>query len=52
VKLPPGEYSLFIEEEKGLFANSFDGQSCIQCITVKKGEFNSITILVNYEAAY
>jgi hypothetical protein len=52
IKLPPGEYSLFIEEEKGLFANSFNGQNRIQCITVKKGEFSSITIEVNYEAAY
>jgi hypothetical protein len=52
VKLPPGEYSLFIEEKKGLFANSFDDRGRIQCVVVKKDEFNSITILVNYEAAY
>jgi hypothetical protein len=52
VKLPPGEYSLFVSEQKGLFANSFDSLGRIQCISVKKDEYNSITILVNYEAAY
>jgi hypothetical protein len=52
VKLPPGEYSVFVKEPKGLFANSFDEQGCIQCVTVKKGEYSSMTIQVNYEAAY
>jgi hypothetical protein len=52
VKLPPGEYSLFVKEPKGLFANSFDGQGRIQCVTVKQGEYSNITIQVNYEAAY
>lgn len=52
VKLPPGEYSILIKESQGLFANSFDSKNCIQCVKVKKGEFASITILVNYQAAY
>jgi hypothetical protein len=52
VKLPPGEYSVFIKEPKGLFANSFDGRGRIQCVTVKEKAFTTINIQVNYEAAY
>jgi hypothetical protein len=52
VKLPPGEYSIFVMEPQGLFANIFDGQGRIQCVTVKHKEYTKITILVNYEAAY
>lgn len=52
VKLAPGEYSIFIKEKKGLFANQFDGQNRIHCVAVKPGEFTEITIQVNYEAAY
>lgn len=52
VKLPPGEYSLFVKEDKGLFANKFDSQNRIHCITVEKGKFTTLNIVVNYEAAY
>jgi len=52
VKLPPGEYSVFIKETRGLFANRFDVNSRIQCIAVKQGEFLPLTIQVNYEASY
>jgi hypothetical protein len=52
VRLPPGEYSLFIKENSGLFANRFDGQNRINCIVVKPGEFTKIVIRVDYEAAY
>lgn len=52
VRLPPGKYSIFVKEPRGLFANSFDGQSCIQCVQVNSGEYTTVTLLVNYEAAY
>jgi len=52
VKLPSGEYSVFVKEPRGLFANSFDGQNRIQCVQVKSGEYTSVTLLVNYEASY
>lgn len=52
LKLPPGDYSLFILEKNGLFANRFDGQGRINSVTVKPGEFTEISILVDYEAAY
>jgi hypothetical protein len=52
IKLPPGDYSVFVKEKDGLFANQFDGNGRIQCITVKKGEYATLNILINYEAAY
>lgn len=52
VKLPPGEYSVLVKEDHGLFANQFDGKGRIQCIEVKKGEFARLVIQVNYEAVY
>lgn len=52
VKLPPGEYSVFVKEPRGLFANSFDINNRIQCITVKPGEYANPVIQVNYKAAY
>jgi hypothetical protein len=52
VKLPAGEYSLFVKENQGLFANRFDSQGRINCVTVKTGEFSQISILVDYDAAY
>lgn len=52
VKLPPGQYSVFIKEDKGLFANLFDGENYIHPITVKSGEYEIITIQVNYAASF
>jgi hypothetical protein len=52
VKLPPGKYSVFVKEQKGLFANLFDGNGCINCVVVKPKKYTWITITVDYEAAY
>jgi hypothetical protein len=52
VKLPPGEYSIFIKEDKGLFANLFDGENHIHPVTVKAGEYENLTIQVNYAASF
>ena len=52
VKLPPGEYSIFVMEEKGLFANSFDSQNRINCVKVTHGKMTEISIRVDYEAVY
>lgn len=52
VRLPAGKYSIFVKEARGLFANTFDGQSCIQCVRVNSGEYATVTIQVNYEATY
>ena len=52
VKLPPGEYSVFIKEEKGFFGNIFDKDGKINCIVVKPKKYSIITIMVDYEAVY
>ncbi len=52
VSLKPGIYSILVKEEKGLFANRFDGQNHINPVTVKPGERTSVIIVIDYEAAY
>jgi len=51
IKLPPGEYSVFTVEPKGLFANMFDTGNRINPIVVKPGKYTWMTITVDYEAA-
>lgn len=50
--LPVGRYSVFVKEEQGLFANSFNGEGHINPVEVKEGELTKILIQVNYKAAY
>lgn len=52
IKLPPGQYSVFIQEPLGLFANHFDQEGRINYVEVKPKIFSSIIITVDYEAAY
>ncbi|WP_255481033.1 carboxypeptidase-like regulatory domain-containing protein [Pontibacter sp. Tf4] len=52
VALEPGKYSLFTKEEKGLYANLFDGEMNIFPVEVKKGEVTTIEFLINYQASY
>jgi hypothetical protein len=52
VNLQPGKYSIFIQEDEGLFANIFDGQGIINPVTVEAGKFTDIVIKVNYKAVY
>ena len=52
IKLPPGNYSVFVKESKGLFANLFDGQGIVNPVTVKPKKYTWITLTVDYEAAY
>ncbi|MEO7990441.1 MAG: carboxypeptidase regulatory-like domain-containing protein [Chryseolinea sp.] len=52
IKLPPGNYSVFVKESKGLFANLFNGQGIINPVTVKIKKYTWITLTVDYEAAY
>jgi hypothetical protein len=52
IKLPPGEYSVFVKEPQGLFANSFDKDNKINAVVVKPGKFSWVTINIDYEAAY
>jgi hypothetical protein len=52
IKLPPGEYSVFTLEPKGLFANIFDTGNRINPVVVKPGKYTWVTITIDYEAAY
>lgn len=52
VELPVGRYSVFVQEEQGLFANSFNGEGHINPVEIKEGELTKILIQVNYKAAY
>ena len=52
IRLPPGEYSLFTREERGLFVNVIDRNGCLNCIVVQPRKFTWVTITVDYEAVY
>ena len=52
VPLPPGKYSVFVKEPRGLFANLFDGYGNIMPVEVYEDEFTEVTIEINYMAAY
>lgn len=52
VELPEGRYSVFVQEDEGLFANMFDGEGHINPVEIKKGEVTEITLEINYKAAY
>lgn len=52
IKLPPGDYSVFTQEQKGLFANGIDQKGCISCLTINPKKYSWITITVDYEAVY
>ncbi len=51
-KLPMGIYSVFVVEEKGLWANNFDGQGHINPVVVTAANWTNLLLEVNYEAAY
>jgi hypothetical protein len=52
IALPEGRYSVFVEEEQGLFANLMDGEGNLQPVEVTKDALTPLTIEVNYMAAY
>lgn len=52
IKLPPGRYSVFTQETKGLFANTIGQDGCVSCVDVKPKKYTWTTITVDYEAAY
>lgn len=52
MRLPPGRYSVFVREPKGLYANLFDSNNFINPIIVKPKAFTWLTITIDYQAAY
>lgn len=49
IKLPPGEYSIFVKEAQGLFANLFDKENRINTVMVKPKQYSWLTITIDYE---
>lgn len=52
LRLPPGNYSVFVREEKGLFANLFNKDNVINPVAVKERQYSWMPINVDYEATY
>jgi hypothetical protein len=52
VKLLPGIYSIFIQEQNGLFANTFNANGEINRVEVNPKKFTWVSITVDYEAAF
>ena len=49
IKLPPGEYSVFVRESGGLFANLVDRANTLNPVIVKPKQYVWLTITVDYE---
>ena len=52
IQLPIGEYSIFVKEELGLYANLFDGNNNITPVVVNKDKVTEIKVKVDYKAVY
>ena len=52
IKIPPGKYSVFTQEQNGLFANLIDQDGCVSCVVVHPKKYSWMTITVDYDAAY
>lgn len=52
VSLKPGKYSLFSQEEQGMYANLFDGEMNINLVEVQEGQVTNVEFLINYQASY
>lgn len=52
VSLPAGSYSVFVQEEKSLYANLSDGQNNIFPVTVEKNRRSTIAFDISYQAVF
>lgn len=52
IKLPPGNYSLFVREKNGLYANQWDANGFIHPVTVAPRVFTQTTLLVSHQATF
>ena len=51
VKLPPGDYSLFVKKDNSFYANLFEGDN-INPVKVVAGQFTQVKVNVDYDAVY
>ena len=52
IPLPVGEYSVFVKEEKGLYANLFDSNNYINPVVVNKDKITEVKLKIDYKASY
>jgi hypothetical protein len=52
VKLPVGQYSIFVKKDSLFFANLFDGNNNIAPVTVLPHSMTKMDIKVDYDASY
>jgi hypothetical protein len=52
VKLPPGQYSLFVKKDDLYYANIFDDKNNIAPVAVEKGKYTTIEVKADYGAVY
>jgi hypothetical protein len=52
VKLPPGQYSLFIKKDALFYANIFDDKNNLYPVTVEKGKYAAVDVKADYDAVY
>ena len=52
VKLPPGDYSVFIRKDSLFYANLFDGNNNIAPVKVSKGKWVELELKADYDAVY
>jgi hypothetical protein len=52
VKLPPGDYSLFLKVDSLFYANQFDSRNNIGPVTVRHKKMSKIELRMDYNAVY
>ena len=52
LKLPVGKYSVFVQEQEGLYANYFDGKGNISPVEVLKDSVTKRNISINHKAVF
>jgi len=52
LSLPPGQYSVFVNDNGQVYANSFDGKGNINPVTVKKDSVSNLNITISSRAVF
>lgn len=52
IALAPGRYSVFVEDNNQLYANSFDGKGNINPVEVKKDSISKLDVIISSMAVY
>ena len=52
VDLPTGQYSVVVQESKGLYANMFDSQNHIFPVNVQQNRRSDVTVEISHQAAF